>query len=158
MPRHGIESARERAASAPLPAKAPRISRKLRTAVRLLLTGECTTQTAAAERVGMSRTHLSRSLAAPHIVALIARETRAHLATAQAPAAATLVSLLEAQSETVRAQVAERLLAIAGHAPDNATRVSVSVDVRAGYVIDLSGAQQQQAPVALVTSDATHNG
>jgi hypothetical protein len=145
MPRHGIESARERAESATIPAKLPRISRKLRTAIHLLLTGQCTTQTAAAERVGMTRAHLCSMLGQPHIVAFIARETRKTLATAQAPAAATLVRLLEAQSETVQANVAERLLAIAGIQPDATTRLSVSVDVRAGYVIDLSGAAQ--APV-----------
>jgi hypothetical protein len=139
MPRHGIANAAELAQTAALPRKPPRISRKLRTAVLLLLNGTCRTQTAAAERVGMTREHLSRTLREPHIQAFIARETRGALATAQAPAAATLISLLEAQSENVRATVAERLLAIAGHAPDNTARVAVSVDVRAGYVIDLSG-------------------
>jgi hypothetical protein len=56
---------------------------------------------------------------------------------AQMPAAATLVRLLDANSEHVAAQVAERLLAINGIKPDDTSRVAVSVDIHAGYVIHL---------------------
>lgn len=138
MPRHGIATAAELAQNVELPRKAPRISKRLKQAIDLLLSGTCRTQKAACERIGFDAAHLSRSLRLPHVQAFIARETRSTLASAQAPAAATLIGLLDAKSENVQAAVAERLLAIAGHVPDNTTRVAVSVDVRAGYVIDLT--------------------
>jgi hypothetical protein len=138
MPRHGIASALETSQNVELPRKPPRVSKRLRQVIDLLLSGECRTQKAAAARVGMNADHICRQLKTPQIQALIARETRGTLAAAQAPAAATLINLLDAKSENVQAAVAERLLAIAGHVPDNTTRVAVSVDVRAGYVIDLT--------------------
>ena len=102
-----------------------------------MLSGECRTQAAAAERVGLSRERLCRALKESHIQAFLARETRLTIGNAQLPAAATLIRLLDANSEHVAAQVAERLLAINGIKPDETSRVAVSVDVRAGYVIEL---------------------
>jgi hypothetical protein len=118
----------------------------LREAIRLLVCGECKTQQAAAARVGLHPQRLSEAFAKPEIQAFIAREARATIGAAQLPATATLVRLLDANSEHVAAQVAERLLAINGIKPDDTSRVAVSVDIRAGYVIDLRpGAESPKA-------------
>jgi hypothetical protein len=82
-----------------------------------------------------------------HVQAFLARETRGAIGNAQAGAAATLIRLLDARSEHVAADVASRLLAINGIKPDDTSRVSVSVDIRAGYVIDLRSDQAPGPPI-----------
>ena len=49
------------------------------------------------------------------------------------------MELVDAQSEHVSAEITLKLLAIEGIKPDDTARIAVNVDVRAGYVIDLSG-------------------
>jgi len=132
MPRPALPAIASDTSAAPM-VRSPR----LRKVIDLLLTGECKTQKAACERVGMHPDHVCRELRKPQVQAFIARETRRTIGNAQMPAAATLVRLLDANSEHVAAQVAERLLAINGIKPDETSRVAVSVDVRAGYVIEL---------------------
>jgi hypothetical protein len=114
-------------------------SKRIRKVVELLLTGECRTQKAACERVGLHPDHVCRELKKPRLQAFIAHETRRAIANAQMPAAATLVKLLGADSERVQSEVAAKLLAIAGIKPDDTSRVAVSLDIRAGYVIDITG-------------------
>lgn len=135
MPRPALPAIADQIAAPP--AKPRKIAPRMRQVIELLLSGACRTQKAAAERVGIDATHVSKELRKPHIQAFIARETRGSIGAAQLPAAATLVRLLDANSEHVAAQVAERLLAINGIKPDDTSRVAVSVDIRAGYVIDL---------------------
>jgi hypothetical protein len=116
-----------------------RIPKKIRHAVELLISGECKTQKAAAERVKLSREHLSKSLRLPHVLAHIESRTRIALAQSQAQASATLLRLLdEAGSEHVQKDVAIHLLGINGHKPKADAQVSVNIELKAGYVIDLS--------------------
>jgi hypothetical protein len=131
------------------PVKHRKPTKKLRHAIDLIMTGECSTYKAAAERSNMSREWLSRSLREVHVQAYIERQTRASLAVAQAPAAARLISLLDAQSEHVQKDVAIHLLGIAGHKPANTAAVSVNIDIKAGYVIDLSEAPRAPNPVII---------
>lgn len=115
-----------------------RIPKRIRDAVRLLLTGECKTQKAAAERVGMNAGHLSEQLRKPNVLAHIEHETRVALSRSQAPAAATLIRLAtEASSEHVQKDAAIHLLNMAGHKPRQDAQVSVNVEIKAGYVLDL---------------------
>lgn len=126
------------------PVKKKRIPRRIAEVVRLLVSGECKTQRAAAERCGMSETYISGALRKPEVVAYLEQETRAALTRSQAPAAATMLRLLDqAQSEHVQKDVAIHLLALNGHKPANTQQVSVSVDIKAGFVIDLSEPAQQ---------------
>jgi hypothetical protein len=133
------------------PEKSVRISPRMKQAIHLLATGSCKTQRAAAERVNMTETHLSRMLARPQIQALMTRETRKVLMNAQLPAANTLVRLLDASSEHVQRETSVNLLRISGHIADD-NRVAVNVDVRAGFVIDLSEPPQQRG--SMVESEA----
>jgi len=125
------------------PAKRVRISPRIQEAVRLIATGTVKTQRAAAERVGMSETHLCTMLARPQIQALIARKASETIRTAKLRASHRLVELIDAQSEHVAAQVSERILTSEGILKsDQGSNIAVNVDIRAGYVIKLNG----QAP------------
>ena len=120
-------------------AKPRKITKRVRHAVNLLITGECKTGKAAAERMKLAPEHLYRMLKEPHVLAYIEQQTRVVLAQSQAPAAATMLRLLnQAASEHVQKDVAIHLLGIAGHKPANTQQVSVNVDIKAGYVINLT--------------------
>jgi len=129
----------ERAASLPQPAKRERINPKIAKAVNLILTGECTTQKAAAERIGVSATYLCTQLKKPAIEAFIARESRKNIARGQMRASARLLELVDASSEHVSLDASKHVLAIEGIRPPDQGQVSVNVGVSVGYVIDLSG-------------------
>lgn len=121
------------------PVRKRRIPKRIAEVVRLLVTGQCKTQRAAAERCGMSETYISEALRKPEILAFIEQETRVALSRSQAPAAATLIRLAtDAASEHVQKDAAIHLLAMNGHKPKADAQVSVNIDIKAGYVIDLT--------------------
>jgi hypothetical protein len=123
----------------PNAAKPRRISKRLRQAIDLLVTGECKTQKAAAERLKLAPETLSRALREHHVLSYIEQQTRVVLSRSQAPAAATLIRLAtDAASEHVQKDAAIHLLAMAGHKPKADAQVSVNIDIKAGYVIDLT--------------------
>jgi hypothetical protein len=122
---------------APPPTKRVRINPALRKALQLLATGECKTQRAAAARSGMSEFQLSRRLAEPQIQALIARESRKTIASAQLRASYRMVELIDAKSEHVAAQVSERILTSEGILKSDQHAIAVNVDVKAGFILDL---------------------
>lgn len=126
------------APAAPVPTKRVRIPPKVRHACELLAKGNVKTVSAAAERVKLSREHLSRTLQLPHIQAFIAHESRRTIATATMRASNRLVELIDAQSEHVAAKVSERILTSEGILKSDQASIAVNVDVRAGFVIDLS--------------------
>jgi hypothetical protein len=138
------------AATVPELGKRERIPPKIQKAVRFLLTGECKTQKAAAERAGLSPTYLCEQLAKAKIQAFIARESRKTIAHGQMRASARLLELLDAQSEHVSLDASKHVLAIEGIRPPDQGAISVNVGVSVGYVIDLSGASQPPAPSAKV--------
>jgi alkylated DNA nucleotide flippase Atl1 len=140
---------------APQPAKRMRISPRIQEAVRLIATGTVKTQRAAAERVGMSETHLCTMLARPQIQALIARKASETIRTAKLRASHRLVELIDANSEHVAAQVSERILTSEGILKsDQGSNIAVNVDIRAGYVIKLNG----QAPALKGGADVEIDG
>jgi hypothetical protein len=120
------------------PAREPRVSKRIAEVVRLLLTGECKTQKAAAERVGMHASYLSEALRKPHIRMFIERRTRETIANGTLRASARLVDLIDAGSEHVSADVSKHILAIAGIKPAPAATTLVNVNIKAGWIIDLS--------------------
>jgi hypothetical protein len=123
---------------ATVPAKPRRIPHKVRAAVAAMVSGECKTITSAAEKVGLSREHLSRQLSEPHITEFMHQKVRRSLALAAARAGATKIDLLDCESLHVRNDASEFILALAGIKPATGPSVSVNVAVTAGYVIDLS--------------------
>lgn len=109
----------------------------------------------------MNTSHLCEALQKPHVLAFIEQQTRVTLARSQAPAAAALIRLMEsASSEHVQKDVAIHLLSIAGHKPATSPQVSVNIDIRAGYVIDLSepgGRQMVDVTHAVLTDSGTES-
>jgi hypothetical protein len=120
------------------PARERRVSKRIAEAVRLILTGEVRTQKAAAERVGMNAGHLSEALRKPHVRVFIERRTRETIANGTLRASARLVELLDASSEHVSLDASKHLLAIEGIKPAAQPTTSVNVNIRAGYIVDLS--------------------
>jgi hypothetical protein len=121
------------------PVRERRVSKRIAEAVRLLLTGQCKTQKAAAERVGMNEGYLSEALRKPHIRMFIERRTRETISNGSLRASARLVELLDAGSEHVSLDASKHLLAIEGIKPTSEPTTAVNINIRAaGWVVDLS--------------------
>jgi hypothetical protein len=122
----------------PQPAKRYRMSKRMKQALASLAT-KGMTQREAARQAGISEFHLSREIRKPQIQAFIARKCRESMQTGVLRASARLVELIDANSEHVAAQVSERILTSEGILKSDQASIAVNVDIRAGYVIDLSG-------------------
>jgi hypothetical protein len=121
------------------PVRERRVSPRVRHAIDLLLTGECRLKKDAAAKAGLSPERLSRALKESHVAAYLSAQTHVLLAQSQAPAAATMLRLLDgAKSEHVMKDVAIHLLGINGHKPAAEPATLVNINIKAGYVIDLS--------------------
>ena len=123
-----------------------KISKRLQEAIRLIETGSVRTIKAAAERAGLSYNYLVEALRKPATEAFIAQKRRQNVTAASLRASSRAMELVDAESEHVSAEMTLKLLAIEGIKPDNTARIAVNVDVRAGYVIDLSGAPDPREP------------
>lgn len=117
-----------------------------------MLRGECKDIKAAAERVGMAREHLSRSLRLPHVQVLIARKSRETIAVGALRAAGRVIELVDSESEHVSLDASKHILAIEGIKPRADAQVSVNIDIKAGYVIDLTD-EPKRPPMIDVTRD-----
>jgi hypothetical protein len=123
----------------PKPVKERRVSPRVRHAVDLLLSGECRLKKDAAAKANLTPERLSRALKESHVIDYVTAQTRVLLAQSQAPAAATMLRLLDqAKSEHVQKDVAIHLLGINGHKPAADPATLVNINIRAGYVIDLT--------------------
>lgn len=121
------------------PVQERRVSARVRHAIDLLLSGQCRLKKDAAIRANLTPERLSRALKESHVIDYIAQQTRVLLAQSQAPAAATMLRLLDqAKSEHVQKDVAIHLLGINGHKPAAEPTTRVNISVKAGFVIDLS--------------------
>jgi hypothetical protein len=122
-----------------VPPDAPRrISRKVRAAIGLLVAGECKTQTDAAAKVGLARESLSRALGTPHVLEHLRQQTVRRLTIAAARAGHTKIDLLDSDSEIARDRASSFVLGLAGIQPASTPSVSLNLEIRAGYVIDLT--------------------
>jgi hypothetical protein len=126
----------------PLPADAERpakrISKRGTTAIDLMVSGECKTIAAAAGAGGLARESLSRALNKPHVAAHMQQKVVRFLAMASARAGATKVELLDSDNEMVRDRASTFVLGLAGIQPDSSPSLAINIEVKAGYVIDLT--------------------
>jgi hypothetical protein len=127
----------------PAPAAAPpksvrqRVPKKVREAIDLIAFGHVATKTAAARKIGISREYLARSYQNP-VVAQYSDEAAARAVAMGRPrAAAVLNELHDSRSERVRLEAAKASLG-AIVAPANQPQVNLNIELKAGYVIDLS--------------------
>ena len=115
-----------------------RISRKVRAAIGFMVNGDCKKICETAEKVGLARESLSRALSTPHVAEHLRQKVLRHLAMHAARAGSTKVELLDSDSEIVRDRASTFVLGLAGIAPASTPSVSLNIEVKAGYVIDLS--------------------
>jgi hypothetical protein len=115
-----------------------RISKKVTAAIDLMVSGECKRISEAAEKVGLARESLSRALNKPHVAAFMRTKVLRSLAIAATRAGATKVELLDSANEIVRDRASSFVLGLAGIAPATTPSVSINLELKAGYIIDLS--------------------
>jgi len=80
----------------------------------------------------------------------IERAARETIANGTMRASARLVELLDAGSEHVSLDASKHMLAIAGIKPAADAQVSVNIDIKVGYVIDLTDTAPQHKSVVQV--------
>jgi hypothetical protein len=131
--------------------KALRITERVRRAVGLLVSGECKQITEAAARVGLARESLGRALDKPHVAEFLRQKVLRHLATQAARAGAVKTELLDSDNEMVRDRASTFVLGLADIAPASAPSLSVNLEIRAGYVIDLSDEPRSAATLRVVS-------
>jgi hypothetical protein len=119
------------------PTKPKRIPRRIAEVIHLVTTGECATVKAAAERTGMHPNYCYTAFKKPEIQVFIARAARESIARGTMRASARMNQLLDAESEHVSLDASKHVLAIAGIKPANDAQLTVNVDIKAGYVIDI---------------------
>lgn len=117
---------------------ANRISKRVRTAIGYMVNGDCKQIKEAAEKAGLSRETLSRALSQPHVAAHLRERVLRHLAIQAARAGAVKGELLDSPSEIARDRASTFVLGLAGIQPESNPSISVNLNIRAGYVIDLS--------------------
>jgi hypothetical protein len=122
-------------ADATAPAK--RISKRVRRAIDLMVSGDCKQIKEAAEKVGLARESLSRALSAPHVAEHLRQKVLRHLAIAAARAGAVKGELLDSDSEIVRDRASSFVLGLAGIRPEAEPSINVNIEAKAGYVIML---------------------
>ena len=77
-------------------------------------------------------------MSTPHVAEHLRQKVLRHLAIAAARAGATKVELLDSPSELVRDRASAFVLGLAGIQPAANPTVSLNLEIKAGYVIDLS--------------------
>jgi hypothetical protein len=138
-----------------VPPNAPkRISKKVRAAIDAMVSGDCKQIKDAAEKVGLARESLSRALSTPHVAEHLRQKVLRHLAIAAARAGSTKVELLDSSNEMARDRASTFILGLADIAPASAPSVSLNIEMKAGYVIDLSD-EPPPAPALRVVSRAS---
>jgi hypothetical protein len=117
--------------------KALRISKKVRAAIDLMVSGDVKTITDAAAKVGLARESLSRSLSSPHVAEHLRTKVLKSLAMAAARAGVVKVDLMDSDNAIARDRASTFVLGLAGIAPATAPSVNVNIEAKAGYVIML---------------------
>jgi hypothetical protein len=121
-----------------LPARKRPIPKAIRIAVEALTSGDAKTVTDAAEKAGITREYLSRRLSEPHIAEYLRQKAARVVAIAAGRASGRLVELLDSPSDHVSFDATKHTLAIAAIKPAAEPNISLNIEMRAGYVIDLS--------------------
>jgi hypothetical protein len=135
------------------------VPRKVRAAIAALNSGAAKTITDAAERAGISRPYLSRSMSLPHVAEYARTMSARTIALAAGRAAAVKVDLLDCESSHIRDSASSFVLGCAGVQPVQ-TNVNLNFNSempRAGYVINLEGRTPAPPPSAKII-DITPTG
>ena len=128
--------------------KKTRIPKRIAEVVNLLISGECQTVKAAAERVGFHPNYLYTALKKPEIQVFYGQRVRETIGAGQMIAAARLMQLIHANSEHVSADVSMHTLAIAGIKPVADAQVNINIEAKAGFVIRLTDPDARSSPTS----------
>ncbi len=128
---------------APLP-KMRKPPPKIRAAIEAMLAGKAYNLTQAAKVAGTPREYLSRAWGRPEVRAWATNKARRILDLGACVATPKMVELSQSSSQRVSFEAARHLLAIAGMAPANQSQVSVNVELRAGWVINLAPENEEE--------------
>jgi hypothetical protein len=128
-----------------------KISKRVRAAIDAMVTGTCKNITDAAEKVGLARESLSRALSTPHIAEHLRTKVLKHLAINAARAGAVKTELLDCPNEMVRDRASTFVLGLAGIQPATSPSINLNIEMKAGYVIDLT---DDDRPMRIVSSTA----
>jgi hypothetical protein len=120
---------------------------KVRAAIEALVTGQCKTIKAAATKVGLSRERLSRAFSEPHNAEALRTRAAREVALTSGRAAARLSQLIDSGSERVAFEATRFSLGVAGIKPAADAQVNVNIELKAGYVIDLSERDEPAAKI-----------
>jgi hypothetical protein len=115
-----------------------RITAKVRRAIDLMATGDCKKICEAAEKVGLARESLGRALAKPHVIEHMRQRAIRTIAQGAARAAEVKAELLDCGDSMARDRASTFVLGTAGIGPATAPNLSINLEIKAGYVIDLS--------------------
>ena len=115
-----------------------RISAKVRRAIDAMVSGKCKRICDAAEHVGLARESLSRALSTPHVAQHLREKVLRHLAIAAARAGYVKGELLDSDNDIARDRASSFILGLAGIQPATSPSLNINLEVKAGYVIDLT--------------------
>jgi hypothetical protein len=128
-----------------------RISKKVRAAIDAMVSGKCKRICDAAEHVGLARESLSRALSQPHVAQHLREKVLRHLAIAAARAGYVKGELLDSDNAIARDRASSFILGLAGIQPAGNPTVSLNLDIRAGYVIDLTSDRGEGPAMRIVS-------
>lgn len=123
--------------NAPQNDKPRRISKRMQQALSHLAT-KGVNQREAAKLAGISEYHLSRQLKKPQCQVFIAQRARQNIQLGVLRASTRINELVDAGSEHVSLAASQHILSIEGIKPASTPQVSVNIELKAGYVIDLT--------------------
>jgi hypothetical protein len=132
-----------------------RITVRVRRAIDLMARGECKQITEAAEKVGLARESLSRALAKPHVIEHMRQRAVRTIQMAAGRAAEVKAELLDCGDSMARDRASTFVLGTAGIGPATAPSLSINIEMKAGYVIDLSDDPRPAPALRLATAFAT---
>jgi hypothetical protein len=133
-----------------------RVPKKIREAIDALATGRAQTKKEAAEKFGhISREYLARSFQKSAVIQYAKEAAARAVAMGAMRAAAVLNELSDCASQRVRLEAAKVSLQAAGIVGSGQNvNVNVGVELKAGYVIDLSGRNPLEPPIRVLNHEA----
>jgi hypothetical protein len=125
--------------------KALRVTAKVKRACELFAKGEVKTIKDAAEKVGMHHDSLSRAFSKPHVIEHMRQRAIRTISLAAGRAAEVKAELLDCGDSMARDRASTFVLGTAGIGPTSSSSINLNLEIKAGYVIDLSGRSDDPA-------------
>jgi hypothetical protein len=137
--------------------KALRITAKVRRAVELMATGDCKLIKDAAAKVGLHHDSLSRAFSKPHVIEHMRQRALRTISMAAGRAAEVKAELLDCSDSMARDRASTFVLGTAGIGPATAPNLSINLEMRAGWVIDLTGNGYRERVATATAAPADHH-